>query len=63
MKWVMFDTTPTKSKNPSKTDIKIIYSGIQKQSKSKKAPKWLDIWYKGRMVEINGKGEIRAKKV
>jgi hypothetical protein len=27
-----------------------------------KAPKWLDIVYKGRMVDINAKGEIREKK-
>lgn len=27
-----------------------------------KAPEWLDIFYKGRMVEINGKGKIRPKR-
>lgn len=26
------------------------------------APEWLDIIWKGKMVEINGKGQIRGKK-
>lgn len=27
----------------------------------KRETEWLDIFYKGRMVEINGKGKIREK--
>lgn len=27
-----------------------------------KAPKWLDIIWKGKLVQINSKGKIRAKR-